>query len=139
MRMRLVEQMLAVVAYAELRAIFLVWAGIRTWDPAIRARGCVARALADGVAEDIVEQAQGLLRDESRALLGPAIVRMAPWPYPQVLGHGQIGSTDGLEATFHAAGKLAAVHRGNDPRVMSLALSLADFVRGYEAVRVKPA
>lgn len=129
---RLIEQTLALLAYAELRAILLAWAGVRTWDPAMRSRCIVARLLAEGGVGDLTARAQAALRAESQALLVPAILRAAPWPFDKIIGHGQIGSTDGLELIFHAAGRCAAAYRGNDPRLLSLAVSLADFVRSFD-------
>jgi hypothetical protein len=127
-----VEMMVRTVAYAEVRAVMLAWTGTRSWNPALRARAAVARALAEGAGAELPERAQQLLRGESQELLAPALRRAAPWPFDQTIGCGQIGTTDGLEQIFHAAGKIAGAYRGNDVRCLSLAVSLADFVRGYD-------
>jgi hypothetical protein len=128
---RLVEQMLSIVAYAEVRAVLLAWAGTRSWNPALRARSAVASVLAEEGATALPVRAMERLRHESQALLAPALRRQAPWPFDQAIGAGQIGTTDGLEQIFHAAGKVAAAYRGNDVRCLSLAVSLAELVRRF--------
>jgi len=125
----IVDETLAIVAYAEVRAIRLAWAGIRTWSPAIRARAAVAAAIRGGGTSDLVARAQKLLRAESTALLDTQIGRCGPWPYDHALGGGQLGSVVGLEELFHDAARQAAVHRRDDRRLLSLAVGLADFVR----------
>lgn len=125
--------MLSVVAYAEIRAIWLAWAGTRSWNPAMRARAAVARALAEGVAAvELADRAQQILRGESHDVLLSANRRTPPWPFDQTIGCGQIGTTDGLEQIVHAAGKIAGAYRGNDVRCLALAVSLSDFVRSYD-------
>ena len=131
--MKLVDQTLAIVCYAEVRAVLLAWAGLRSWDPAMRARSVVATLLAEDAADELAERAVMMLREESQVLLQPVLRRTAPWPFDKTIGHGQIGSTEGLEAIFHAAGKVAPAYRGNDVRLLSLAVSLADFVRHFNA------
>jgi len=134
-----VDRALAIVAYAEVRAIMLAWAGAHGWEPTTHAWTALRRVLHDGVPPgslQLVEQAQALLRDESRAALGPAIRRAGPWPYDRTIAPGQIGSLDGIEATFHEAAKVAAHHRASEPPLLSVTLRLADFAHRY---RERPA
>jgi hypothetical protein len=136
--MRLVEQTLAIVAYAEMRAIFLAWAGVRGWDPAPRVWCAVRQVLAEGgELVSIQARAQSVLRDESRMALESARRRAGPWPFDRTVAYGQIGSLDGLEESFHDAAMRASSHRADDPRLLALAVSLADFARQWPP-RTKP-
>jgi hypothetical protein len=126
---KLVDEMLSIVAYAEVRAILLAWAGNRAWHPAARARSAVAAILAEHGRDGLPARAVERLRAESNALL--AARGLAPWPFDQSVGIGQIGATDGLEQIFHAAGKVAPAYRGTDVRCISLAINLAELVRRF--------
>jgi hypothetical protein len=127
---KMFDDAVAIIAYAEFRAIMLAWAGLPVWNPAVRARALVGMLLAEGGACDLVERAQAALRAESQALLSRR--RLAPWPFDHAVGHGQVGNTDGLEAVFHIAAKAAGAYRGGDSRIVPLAINLADFVQRFE-------
>ncbi len=128
------RQMLSTVLYAEMRAIFLAWAGIRGWDPVTHAWSTVRRALHEclrpGMPE-FLERAYAILREDSALALEPALRRGGPQPYDADIGHGQVGSSQGLEETFHEAGLVSVFHRAEDQRVLSVAIRLADFALSY--------
>lgn len=126
------RQTLATVIYAEVRAIFLVWAGIRGWDPVGQSWGTMRRVLEEKLVPGtpaFLARAHEILREESTLALEPAVRRAGPPPFEAPIGHGQIGSLRGLEETFHEAGLVAAFHRSEDQRVLSVAIRLADFLR----------
>ncbi len=125
----IVEQALAVVAYAEMRAIMLGWAQAGAWDPELRAWAAVHQAIEEGLNRDhVFPRASVVLRDDSRAVLDGVFRRAGPWPYDRKAGRGQIGSLEGLEKIFHDAGVRGATFRAEDSRLLSLAVQLADYV-----------
>ena len=136
----LLEQAVAVVAYAEVRAILLSWAGAR-WDPITRAWAAVRDVLAYGgdAAADLVPRAQAVLRTDSRAMLEPIIARRASWPFRRTLAPGQIGSTDGVEQIFHRAAADAWVVRRDDPGTLVAAISLSDLIWKHVTASGRPA
>jgi hypothetical protein len=127
----LIDDALAIISYAEVRAVMLGWAGSYAWHPASRARVVVATLLAEGVRDDLRDRAQAELREQTKALLDRR--RVAPFPFDHAMGPGQLGSTDALESIFHVAGKCAGAYRGRDSRVLPLAISLADLVKRIES------
>lgn len=122
----------AIVAYAELRAVLLGWAGCAGWDPASRAWSATRKALIETVGPSVAVRACQVLRTESSGLLEGAARRAGPWPFDYRIGRGQIGTLAGLEATFHDAAAFAAVHRDSDPRVLSVAIAIADLMRARQ-------
>lgn len=129
-----VAQAVQILAYAEARAIMLGWAGVRSWDPVLQTRAVVA-SVVRGPRGDLVGRAQEALRAETRAVLDAALRRDGAWPFDRHLGPGQLGSTAGVEAIFHDAGRRAAAHRDGDPRLLALAVRLTDFLRNSGAAQ----
>lgn len=128
----ILRQMVALVCYAEFRAMFLSWAGI-TWDPVPHTWAALRRLL-DELDEPVspgapafLERGYEILRKDSRVALEAAVRRAGPWPFDLPIGRGQIGSLPGLEEAFHEAGVLARHHRADDRRLMSHAIRMTDF------------
>ena len=135
-----VEHVLAIIAYSEMRAVMLAWAGIPAREPRE-----LARAAAIGVVDDVrsgsrvgstlVTRVLDKVRAETGAALAQAKAKLGPFPWDRVIGRGQIGSLEGLERIFHDAGELAARHRAHDVRALAAAVSLTDTlharVRGH--------
>lgn len=128
-KVKLFESCVSTVAYAEVRAIMLGWAGVRDWNPALRARAAISRAIDTGKVATLITDARQTLRDETGTLLTAASRGAPPWPYSHTIGPGQVGNTAGLESIFHLAGMLAGECRNNDPRVLALAVNLTDYVQ----------
>lgn len=128
----MVGDALKILAYAEVRAIMLAWAGRPAWSPQDRARSTVLAVLAEGCGDkELVTVTQARLREESQMLLAH---RHEPWPYDGRLGHGQLGNAEGIEKVFHLGAAEAWVYREKDPRMLSLAVSLAEIVRRARGV-----
>lgn len=123
----------AIVAYAELRAIMLGWAGCSGWDPITRAWAATRNAVKAPSRAGVVAVAQRLLRDDTRLLLDSAIRRAGPWPFDRTVGPGQIGALVGIEAIFHDAACSAIAHRADDRRVLSTAIGLADLIHSVRS------
>ena len=137
---QLVDQMTAVAAYAEVRAVMLAWASVLDWDPVVQARAALAQVLDATPAHPdhlLVFAAQDQLRQDSNARLGPVFPGVRSWPWDAPCGAGQIGSLAGLEAVFDHAGRVAALHRDGDPRMLSVALELAAHVERLRGTRAR--
>ena len=133
----LLEQAVAVVAYAEVRAVLLTWAGA-SWDPIVRARAAVRDVLAfggDGGSAELVTRAQAAMRVDSRAMLEPIIARRGTWPFRRTLAPGQVGSSDGIEEIFHHAAIAAWRVRRDDPRTLLSAIGIADLIWDHISAR----
>jgi hypothetical protein len=135
----LLEQAVAVVAYAEVRAILLSWAGAR-WDPIARAWAAVRDVVQYGgaVATDLVPRAQAVLRADSRAMLEPIIASRGVWPFRRAIAPGQIGSVDGVEQIFHRAAADAWQSRRDDAGTLVAAIGIADFIWNHLAESRRP-
>ena len=127
------RELRAIVAYAEVRAIMLAWAGVLREDPIALARRALnvvfrARALRHLSASAFGDDVRAALRWMTAATLYRAGKRLGPPPW-DTLGDGQIGDVAGLEPVFHAAGCAASDVRANDPRIIVAAAALLDYVR----------
>jgi len=135
--MTLLEQAVAVVAYAEVRALLLTLAGAR-WDPISRARSAVLDVLeygGDSGAAELVTRAQSALRTDSRAMLEPIADRRGAWPFRRTVAPGQIGSVHGLEQIFHRAATHAWHVRRDDGATLLAAIDLSDLIWNHLAAR----
>lgn len=137
-----VPEMVTVVAYVEVRAILLGWAGVPQPDPADLCRRAITSALDErrGLWHPSTAafgaHVRGLLRGRTAAVLFRAAGRLGPVPWHQPLAIGQIGDVAGLEVIFHHAAEASATHRERDPRVLALAVSLTDYVRAHVSRRL---
>lgn len=131
------------LAYAELRAILLAWAHVPVRHPTELVRGAIDRVI-DPSAIDARELAgaafgqrlREIIRAETASAFRAAIAKSGPVPWQRSLAPGQLGEADGLEAIFHRAGELAGEVRGDDPRTISAAIGLTDYVRAYRRRRL---
>jgi len=128
-----VPEMVAVVAYAEVRSIMLTWAGILRCEPEGLCRRAVQAALEGRGRRHSSAAAFGThVRDIIRGMTAAALMRAGrrlgapPW---DTLGEGQRGDVAGLEVVFHAAGEAGIQARARDQRVLAIAASLAAYVR----------
>jgi hypothetical protein len=126
-----VEHVLAIITYAEMRAVMLAWAGVPTRDPRELARAAAIGAIDDArsgarVGSTLAERVIDKVRAETGTALAQAGAKLGPFPWDRVIGRGQIGSLDGMERIFHDAGELASRHRAHDVRALAAAVSLTD-------------
>jgi hypothetical protein len=135
-----VEDVLAIVAYAEMRAVMLGWAGIPARDPRELARAAAIGAINEarsgtGDGSTLAARAIEQIRAETATALAQAGAKLGPFPWDRIIGRGQIGSLEGMERVFHDAGELASRHRAHDVRALAAAVSLTDAlharVRGH--------
>jgi len=131
-----VEDMFAVLVYAEVRAIMLAWAGIRgtAVDAVESARRTVVELATTwrGGRRGFVAEARTRLREASRQTLAAVVERTSLWPFRRA-PPGAVGSLDGLEAVFHDAGVHAVAHREHDRHLLAAAVSLTELVRRCRA------
>ena len=135
----LLEQAMAVVAYAEIRAILLAWAGAR-WDPVSRTRAAVRNLLeygGDTVASELVPRVQAALRTDSRAMLESLAAGRGAWPFRRTVAPGQIGSLDGIEQAFHQAAADAWRLRRDDAGTLLAAIGISDLIWNHLAATRK--
>ena len=122
-----------VVAYAEVRAIMLAWAGLHPTDPEVLARLAIAavirgRGQSRRSSDAFGSEVRATLRRMTAAALARAGKRLGPSPW-NTLGNGQLGDVDGLETVFHVAAEAALGARADDPAIMAAAKALAEYVR----------
>jgi hypothetical protein len=111
-----------ILAYAEVRALFLACAGV-PWSPISRTLHLIEVVASAGpLSTRVVACMQARLRDDSLA----ALRRQRPRWSETALTDAQLGSSLGLEEIFHEAGRIAHVHRSGDPRLLPGAVRLAD-------------
>lgn len=128
------RQSIAIVLYAEARAMLLGWASAPPWDPVVSCWSTLRRVLSERLrpgTPDFLVRAQEILQQESTLALAPVVRRAGPPPFDATVGRGQIGSLQGVDEMFHEVGFVAMFHRSEDPRVLSVAIRLADFARRY--------
>ena len=131
-----VEAILRTLAYAELRAVMLAWARVPTRHPSELVRGAIDRAVAEWSASPVSvctfgETLRAVIRSETARAFHEAVRRAGPVPWERALAPGQIGDAAGIEIIFHEAGDVAARVRANDPRMLSTAVALTDYVRAH--------
>ena len=126
------RELLSTVAYAEVRAIMLAWAGLLREDPVALARRAIDAVLRAGrrypSARTFGEAVRGSLRSMTAAPLYRAARRLGAPPW-DTLGDGQLGDVAGLEFAFHLAADAAAIVRAKDPQVLAAAAARGDDVR----------
>lgn len=131
-----VEEMVRALAYAELRAIMLAWARVPVLHPSELVRVAIDRLVAEGSsAVAFGQRIREAIRAETSSALMAATARTGPVPWHRPLAPGQLGEAAGLEVVFHEAGELAGRVRGNEPRVLSTAVALTDYVRSRRRAR----
>lgn len=135
-----VEQIVRVLAYAELRAIMLAWARVPVRHPAELVRGAIDATVAEvgagaAAAAGFGQRLCNAIRGETERTFRAAIAKAGPPPWCRAIGPGQLGEPDGLEAVFHTAGLLAGDVRGDDARTLSIAVALTDYVRSRRRAR----
>ena len=134
-----VEEMLRTLAYAELRAVMVSWARgpVRAPDELVRA--AVDHAVADNKplwhpdATAFGQHLRGLIRTETAGVLFRLSRALGPSPWDRPLAPGQLGDVPGMEVIFHLAGEAAGEVRASEPRSLSTAVLLADYVRSRVA------
>ncbi|MCL4225595.1 MAG: hypothetical protein KJZ91_14130 [Myxococcales bacterium] len=132
-----VEEIVRALAYAELRAIMLAWARVPVRHPSELVRVAIDRVVAEGAcARGFGQRLRDAIRAETASALMEAIGRAGPVPWHRPLAPGQLGEAAGLEVIFDEAGELAGRVRGNDPRVLSTAVALTDYVRSRRRARL---
>jgi hypothetical protein len=124
-----VPDLLAVVAYAEMRAVMLAWAQTSAPDVRELAHRAMLHAVETRPARPIVAVAREHVRAVTSEALARTAARLGPWPWDRIVARGQLGTLDGVERCFHAAGEAAAQHRSHDVRVLAAAVTLADELR----------
>ncbi|MBE7448951.1 MAG: hypothetical protein HS111_08655 [Kofleriaceae bacterium] len=134
-----VTQLVRALAYAELRAVMLAWAGAdrdgvrRT--PVELVRTAIERALPANKppwhpdAPSFGASLRGLIRTETAGALFRLAREATSTSWERPLAAGQLGDVPGLEVVFHHAGELAGDVRGNDPRSLAAAVLLTDQAR----------
>lgn len=136
-----VEQLVRALAYAELRAVMLAWARVPVRHPTELVRGAIDAIVSEvetpgcELPDGFGQRIRDAIRAETASALMEAIVKAGPMPWHRPLALGQLGDAAGLETVFHEAGELAGRVRGNDPRVLSAAVSLTDYVRSRGRAR----
>lgn len=132
-----VEEIVRALAYAELRAIMLAWARVPVRHPSELVRAAIDRLVAEGSSTIAFGQRlRDAIRTETASELMAAIAKTGPVPWHRPLAPGQLGEARGLEVVFHEAGELAGRVRGSDPRVLSTAVALTDYVRSRRRSRL---
>lgn len=137
------EQMVDLIAYAEVRALVAGGLGVRVEPPEVLARAALEVTLQReppirGVPwspspDTFVEQLRAHVRaTTARAMLERARERGVG----ALLSPAQVGSLDGIEVLSHLAGEQAGPIRENDGSTVSKAIDLADFARA-RLLRVK--
>lgn len=132
------------LAYAELRAIMLAWARVPVPHPAQLVRGAVDQIVSmantvgthDLTVAEIGRRLRDAIRAETASAFRAAIAKAGPVPWRRSLAAGQLGEADGLEVVFHEAGELAGQVRADDPRTLSTAVTLTDYLRMRRRGRV---
>jgi hypothetical protein len=138
-----VGEVLRTLAYAELRAVMLAWARVPSRDPAELVRSAIDVSLSDASehfahgSESYGEHLRGTIRSETRRAFREATRRAGPFPWQYSVAPGQLGEAEGLEIIFHEAGETAARIRANDPRMLSTAVALTDYVRAHARTRMR--
>mgnify|MGYP000959206663 CR=1 FL=1 len=134
-----VEEILRTLAYAELRAVMLAWARVPARDPVELVRAAIDRVLAAAprISTCFGETLRDALRSETAAAFDQAIRKAGPIPWQRSVAPGQVGEAAGLEIIFHEAGEAAARIRANDPRMLSIAVALTDYVREHARARTR--
>ena len=125
------------LAYAELRAIMLAWAHVPVRHPMELVRGAVDQVIGEVSAvgspeltvTDVGQRLREAIRSETATAFRAAITKTGPVPWHRSLAPGQLGEADGLEVVFHEAGELAGRVRADDPRTLSTAVALTDYLR----------
>jgi len=140
-----VEEMLRSLAYAELRAIMLSWARVTVRAPADLVRAAIDATMAGTPpakgwsARVFGQRVRDTIRSETSAALQHAARKAGPVPWDRPLAPGQHGDSEGLELIFHQAGELAGQIRAHEPRSLSTAVGLVDYVRARASVRTHSA
>ncbi len=140
-----VDEMLRALAYAELRAIMLSWARVTVRSPADLVRAAIDAAMtatppAKGWSARVFGQrVRNTIRSETSDALLHAARKAGPVPWDRPLAPGQHGDSEGLELIFHEAGELAGQIRAHEPRSLSTAVGLVDYVRARARVRTHSA
>lgn len=130
------EQMVDLIAYAEVRALVTAGLGARIEPPEVLARAALEITLQReppirGVPwspspNTFVDQLRAHVRSlTSRAMFERARERGVG----ALLSPAQVGSLDGIEVLSHFAGEQAGSIRENDGSTISKAIELADFAR----------
>jgi hypothetical protein len=132
---RAVDEMVRVLAYAEMRSVMLAWARVPIRQPVALVRWAVDRAMPMGAApwlggeSSFAAHCRQTIQQETSALFRAIARTRGPHPWQLPVAPGQVGDIDGLDAIFHAGAVAAGDVRIGDPRLTSLAYMLVDFVR----------
>jgi hypothetical protein len=138
-----VGEIMRTLAYAELRAVMLAWARVPARHPAELVRAAIDLSLAAPSAElacasgSYGEGLRATIRSETRNAFSEATRRAGPIPWQRAVAPGQLGEADGLEVIFHEAGETAARVRASDPRMLSTAVALTDYIRARARTRIR--
>jgi hypothetical protein len=140
-----VEEMLRTLAYAELRAIMLAWARVPVRAPADLVRAAIDTTLDAGAppnswyAPIFGQCVRDTIRTETADAPLHAARKAGPVPWARPLAPGQHGDSEGLELIFHEAGEIAGRVRAHEPRSLSTAVGLTDYVRANARARARSA
>jgi hypothetical protein len=137
-----VEDILRTLAYAELRAVMLAWARVPSRHPSELVRGAIDQRLAEASTTaafssgSFGEMLRETIRSETAVAFVEAARKAGPVPWQRTLAPGQLGEASGLEIIFHEAGEAAARIRANDPRMLSVAVGLTEYIRARARTHV---
>lgn len=138
-----VGEILRTLAYAELRAVMLAWARVPARHPAELVRAAIDLSLTEPgsrFARASTSYGEGLratIRSETRTAFSEATRRAGPVPWQRAVAPGQLGEAEGLELIFHEAGETAARVRASDPRMLSTAVALTDYIRARARLGIR--
>jgi hypothetical protein len=125
-------------AYAQLRAIMLAWAHVPVRDPTELVRGAIDQVVSshDVSATDVGQRLRDTIRAETASAFREAIAKACLVSWRRSLAPRQLDDADLIELAFHDAGELAGRVRGEDPRILSAAVGLTDYLRARQRARL---